>query len=101
MDQIELGSLFDRLMNKERERYTAAVMQVLEPHCADIKKNPPREGEVMHLACLVGRDVMGDFENDIFEAANLFDNNFSFDFNGPWAPHNFVDINLEPEDNDD
>jgi hypothetical protein len=101
MDQIELGSLFDRLMNKERARYTAAVMQVLEPHCADTKQNPPREGEVMHLACLVDRGAMKGFENAVFEAANLFDNNFSFDFNGPWAPHNFVDVNLDPENVDD
>lgn len=101
MDQIELGSLFDRLLNKDRERYTEAVMQVLEPYCADIKQNPPREGEVVHLACLVERDAMGKFENAVFEAANLFDNNFSFDFNGPWAAHNFVEVHLDTEDVDD
>lgn len=101
MDQIELGSLFDRLLNKDRERYTAAVMQALEPYCSDIKQNPPREGEVVHLACLVERDAMGKFESAIFEAANLFDNNFSFDFNGPWAAHNFVEVHLDTEDVDD
>lgn len=94
MDQIELGSMFDRLLNKERERYTTAVVAVLSQHCADIKENSPRDGEVMNLACLVGRDAQQSFEDSICEAANLFDHNFSFDFNGPWAPHNFVDINL-------
>lgn len=94
MDQIELGSMFDRLLNKERERYTTAVVSVLSQRCADIKENPPREGEVMNLACLVDRNAQQIFENSICEAANLFDHHFSFDFNGPWAPHNFVDINL-------
>lgn len=94
MDQIELGSMFDRLLNKERERYTVAVVEVLGSRCADIRQNPPRDGEVMNLACLVDRDAQQAFEQGVCEAANLFDNNFSFDFNGPWAPHNFVDVNL-------
>ena len=98
MDQIELGRLFDRLLTQERERYTEAALQVLEPLCADIKQNPPREGEVMHLACLVARDAQKGFEDGVFEAAKLFDNNFGFDFNGPWAPHNFVNVNLDPEE---
>jgi hypothetical protein len=28
------------------------------------------------------------------EAAKLFDNHFSFDYNGPWPPYNFVNVNL-------
>ena len=24
-----------------------------------------------------------------------FDNRVAFDFNGPWLPHNFVELNLE------
>ncbi len=96
MDQIELGSTFDRLLDQDRERYTEAVIQVLDPICEDIKQIPPREGEVMNLACLVDREAQHVFEEGVCEAANLFDNNFSFDFNGPWAPHNFVHINLTP-----
>ena len=99
MDQIELGSMFERLLNKERERYAAAVVAVLSQRCAEIKENPPRDGEVMNLACLVDRDGQQSFEDGICEAANLFDNNFSFDFNGPWAPHNFVDVNLSESAN--
>lgn len=94
MDQIELGSMFDRLLNKERERYTKAVVAVLGERCAEIKQNPPRDGEVMNLACLVDRDAQQEFEHGVCEAANLFDNDFSFDFNGPWAPHNFVNVYL-------
>jgi hypothetical protein len=36
------------------------------------------------------------FEIVDFEAAKHCDNNFAFDYNGPWAPHNFVEIDLHP-----
>jgi hypothetical protein len=29
------------------------------------------------------------------EAANLFDGNYCFDYSGPWAPHSFVDVDLQ------
>lgn len=95
-DKIEMGRLFDHLLTQDREQHTKAVMKVLGSYCADIKQNPPREEkEVMHLACLVDRDAQKDFEDGIFEAAKRFDNNFSFDFNGPWAPYHFVNIALQ------
>jgi hypothetical protein len=49
----------------------------------------------MNLACLVKRDAMPQFEADVFEVAKQFDNNFALDYNGPWAPHNFVNVDLE------
>ncbi len=94
--KIEVGRLFDRLLTQEKERYTETIMEVLDPHCVDIKQNRPRdEREVMHLACLVDRDAQKGFEDGVFEAAKRFDNYFAFDFNGPWAPHHFVDVALE------
>ena len=96
LDKIELGRLFDRLLAEDRERRTEAVVEVLAPHCVDITQNQPREErEVMHLACLVDRDAQKGFEEGVFEAAKLFDNNFAFDFNGPWAPHHFVHVAVE------
>ena len=95
-DKIELGRLFDRLLAQDRERHTEAVTEVLAPRCADIKENQPREErEVMHLACLVERNAKKGFEDGVFEAAKRFDNSFAFDFNGPWAPHHFVDVTVE------
>jgi hypothetical protein len=95
-DKIEMGRLFDHLLNQDREQHTAAVMTALGPRCVEIQQNSPREEkEVMHLACLVARDAQKEFENGVFEAARRFDNNFSFDYNGPWAPHHFVSIALQ------
>ena len=95
-DKIEVGRMFDRLLSGDREEYASRVEDILLPACFEIKRNPPKnEREVMNLACLVGRqESQMTFEAAIFEAARMFDNNFTFDFNGPWAPHNFVDIEL-------
>lgn len=93
-DKIEVGRFFDRVLQEDREEHTERVETILSPCCFEIKRDPPRnEKEVMNLACLVGRKTIEkDFEATIFEAARLFDNNFAFDFNGPWAPHHFVDL---------
>jgi hypothetical protein len=95
-EKIELGRLFDRLLNEDREVYTSKMERVLAPLCVEFKANLCRnEKEVLNLACLVKRDAQEAFSAGVFAAANLFDNNFSFDYSGPWAPHNFVEIDLE------
>lgn len=95
-DKIEVGRLFDRVLQEDREEHTDRVEEILSSACSEIKRNIPRnERDVMNLACLVEREAVDkDFEKVIFEAARGFDNNFIFDFNGPWAPHNFVDVEL-------
>jgi len=95
-DKIEVGRLFERFLNEDREEHTEKVESILSPCCFEIVRNPARtEKEVMNLACLVGKaEVEKGFEAAIFEAAHYFDNNYAFDFNGPWAPHHFVDVEL-------
>jgi hypothetical protein len=95
-DKIELRRMFDRRLMEDREEHADKVEEVLSGHSFEIKRNKCRtEREVMNLACLVGRDALAEFEESIFEAASLFNNDYTFDFNGPWAPHNFVDIELQ------
>jgi hypothetical protein len=94
--KIEVGRLFERLLNEDREVYADKVEAILAPHCFEIERNKCRnEGEALNLACLVERAAMPQFESSVFEAAKQFDNNFAFDYNGPWAPHNFVEVDLE------
>jgi len=95
-DKIEVGRMFDRILKEDREAYAEQVEEVLSDCCVEIRRNTPRnEREVINLACLVERDGQAQFEKGIFNAARLFDNNFAFDYNGPWAPHNFVDVALD------
>lgn len=94
--RIELGRLFASLLNADRELYSERVEKILSPCCAEIKRDKCRdEREIMNLVCLVARKDIDIFEGAVFEAARGFDDNFGFDYNGPWAPHNFVDLNVD------
>jgi hypothetical protein len=97
-DKLALGRMFDNLLNDDRAIHTEKVEAILASVCFEINRNSCRsELEVMSLACLVGRDKAEQraFEKGILESANMFDNNYTFDYNGPWAPHNFVAIDLK------
>lgn len=94
-EKLELGKMFEAIMSQEREKHTATVEGILKPYCREIKPNKPTdEKTVMKLACLVEKAKLDRFEQGVFEAAKVFDDNYAFDFNGPWAPHNFVDMKL-------
>jgi hypothetical protein len=49
----------------------------------------------MNLSLLVERERQKELDDAILTAARLFDDNYAFDVNGPWAPHNFVEMNLQ------
>jgi Gas vesicle synthesis protein GvpL/GvpF len=94
-DRIEIGQLFDQLLNEEREACTRRVENALVRSCTEIKRNACRnEREVMNLACLVERATAEEFAAAVAEAARLFDDSFAFKQSGPRAPHNFVDLDL-------
>ncbi len=94
-EKIELGKRFERVLNEDRDDYTEKVEEALSRYCFEIKRNKCRnEQEAMNLACLVGREARDEFETGVSEAARMFDDNFTFDYKGPWVPHNFVDIDL-------
>ncbi|MDA8408116.1 MAG: GvpL/GvpF family gas vesicle protein [Deltaproteobacteria bacterium] len=95
-DKIELGRLFQNILDSARDQHFETVSKSLAVCCSEIKKNKCRdEREVMNLACLINRGAVEKFEDGVFKAASLFDDNFAFDYNGPWAPHNFVDLEIK------
>jgi cytidylate kinase len=95
-DKIELGQLFDRILNDDREAHSEKLEAALAPCCAEIQRSSPRDvNEVANLNCLVARNGQKQLEDAVFQAAGLFDNNYAFDLNGPWAPHNFVEMDLK------
>ena len=93
--KMELGRMFTEQLHRNRENHTDQVLEILDRYCVDIKENKCRsEQEVMNLACLIDRNDQKPFEEGVFESARLFDNNFAFEYNGPWAPHNFVNVQI-------
>lgn len=95
-DKIQIGRMFEQVLEQDRELHAERVEKVLATRCSEIKRNTCRnEQEVMNLSCLVSRNRLKEFEVGVFDAASQFDDNFVFDFNGPWAPHNFVELEIE------
>jgi Gas vesicle synthesis protein GvpL/GvpF len=95
-EKMELGRFFEQVLNEDREAHFNKIEETLSPCCAAIKRSPPRQvQEVVKLSLLVERDRQKELDEAILAAARLFDDNYAFDVNGPWAPHNFVEMNLE------
>jgi len=94
-EKIRLGNLYQSLRNADRIEFTEKVKEVLFDYCEDIVETAvKREKDVMNLACLVERDRLDEFAKGVFEASKLFDNVYLFDYTGPWAPHNFITLDL-------
>lgn len=95
-EKLGLGRLFERLLEEDREAHTSHIEEALEPLCSELKRGPCRqEREVANLACLVARPALTEFEDAVFAAARHFDNSFAFDYNGPWPPYHFVELEVE------
>ena len=97
-EKIELGALFERVLREDRARHREKVVAMLQGCCREVRENDARsEREVMNLACLVGRRSQRRFEEGVFEAAKLFDQNYALDFSGPWPPHSFAQVEVGVE----
>ncbi|MBZ5553937.1 MAG: GvpL/GvpF family gas vesicle protein [Acidobacteriia bacterium] len=95
-DKIEVGRLFDRLLNDDRQSHLELVDEILSRRDTEVMQlNCRSEREVLNVACLVKRESTPQFEADVFEVAKHFDNNFALNYNGPWAPHNFVEASVQ------
>jgi len=94
-EKIDLGRLFESKLSREREKHAGRVMRVLRNCTVDVKVIPPtHEKMVMNGAFLIEKGKEGLFEERVHRAAALFDGNFTFDYSGPWAPHNFIELKL-------
>jgi Gas vesicle synthesis protein GvpL/GvpF len=95
-EKIEVGRLFEQILNNERERYADNLTNSLEDICAEIKQSPLRgEAELAHLTCLVSREKVELFEKCVEVQAEGLSDDFAFSLNGPFAPHNFVEMRLD------
>jgi hypothetical protein len=92
---IQVGRMFERVLTAERDRLFKSVSTVLQRSGVVVKRNPARnEKEAINLACLITRELQGQFEEIVCEAAKGFDSSYLFDLSGPWLPHNFVEVTL-------
>jgi hypothetical protein len=50
---------------------------------------------ILNGAFLIERCVEKEYEEGVYRVAKLFDGHFALDYNGPWAPYNFVELALK------
>ncbi|MFW6114259.1 MAG: GvpL/GvpF family gas vesicle protein [bacterium] len=94
-EKVQMGRLFETLLQESRRRHTKQVTRALSPYCADIRGiDAGGEKMIMKLACLVNTNRQREWQERIETLACHFDNHYCFKCTGPWAPYNFVDVDL-------
>jgi Gas vesicle synthesis protein GvpL/GvpF len=95
-DRIRLGQLCEAALHRFQEAQAALLIERLSPACLAISTLPVQgDRQVANLAVLVPRTGVAAFEAAVHAAAETFDDNLAFNLNGPWPPHNFVQLKLE------
>ena len=95
-DRINLGHLYDDFVKEARLSHQNVLEEMVLPSCDEIHSIPPKDEKVVvNLACLVQRADLEVFEQHVFEAGKTLDNTYEIELNGPWAPHNFVELDLK------
>jgi hypothetical protein len=90
---LAVGKLFESLREADRETHSERVASALREHGIELKWGSPRdERDVMSLSCLVPREEREAFEKLLETTAAGFDDHFTFELTGPWAPHSFTEL---------
>lgn len=93
--KIQIGELFQNLLDAEREAHRSTVESHLRPVCRAIEADEPKgETEVLNLACLIARDGMDDFDRAVEEVAGEFGDEYLIRYTDPIAPYSFVDVEI-------
>lgn len=90
-DRAKKGDKFIKTLAKEKEIFKSQLEEMIGPWCAEIRESrlPRSEFDVVTFNCLVNRERLRVFEKSIYDAGDRFAPDFTFTYNGPWAPQNF------------
>jgi hypothetical protein len=95
-EKIELGTLFESLLQQSRRRHAARVVEAMTPYCDDLRATDAGDEKlIVRLACLVDRLRQELWEKGVEETASQFDNHYCFKYGPPAAPYSFTDVDLK------
>jgi hypothetical protein len=95
MELLELGRVFEKLLQREREDKTRLALAMLGQVAVEVKTVEPSSEQLMFdLNCLVGRDHGSRFDTTVEELAGKLGDEFMLEVRGPWPPYNFVNVSL-------
>lgn len=94
-DKIALGQAFETVLREKREQHEETVRRALGTCVLEFRADPPRDEKmIVNLSCLIERKHEKAFEQAVLQAASCFDDNYAFDYSGPWPPYHFVSVTL-------
>ena len=94
-EKIELGKLVEAETESKRKVYSDEILKTLDELYVEHKVN-----EIMNIrmifngSFLVDRACEPDFDVAVGQLYQKYRSNMDFRFTGPWAPYNFVSINI-------
>jgi hypothetical protein len=95
-EKIDLGQKFESILNKSREECAKKVESTLLEYCSEIRQNRCRnEQELARVSCLIEKDKTDVFVDAVSKAAEQFEDDYVFDYNGPVPPYNFVEVRIK------
>ena len=94
--KIELGRLFEERREAGRADVVQRVVEALRPHAADLHVSRVHgEKAAADLAFLIGRNQTQEFRDRVLAIAGDWPSDYAFQCSGPWAPFNFVRLDIE------
>ena len=95
-EKLQIGGRFEALLKRDRDRYTRVLVEALAGVTHEVAYGTPRtEKVVCQAGFLIDRGAAAQFEATLRAAAGLFDQNYSFDYSGPWPAYSFVRLRLQ------
>ncbi|NHM33224.1 GvpL/GvpF family gas vesicle protein [Neobacillus terrae] len=98
-ERIQLGGAAQKIITSLQEDVKQEVFNPLKELAEASKVNDPiGEKMLLNAAFLVERDKEAEFDKAINEMHEKWKDKVEFNYSGPWAAYNFVNIRLKVED---
>ncbi|MGD0389808.1 MAG: GvpL/GvpF family gas vesicle protein [Tepidisphaeraceae bacterium] len=95
---IEIGRQVAQALERERQRQQTLLREVLDGGVVEFCFNVPKDdAQLLNAACLIPCDGAAQFESGVHRLGAMLDERYLIDLNGPWAPHNFILLNMAME----
>ncbi|MGD0460938.1 MAG: GvpL/GvpF family gas vesicle protein [Tepidisphaeraceae bacterium] len=95
---IEIGRQVAEALERERQRQQELLREVFGDGVVEFCFNGPKnDAQLLNAACLIPSDRSAEFESGVHRLGAMLDDRYLIDFNGPWAPHHFILLNMAME----
>ncbi len=97
--QMNAGKLVKESLDRRRESYRSQAMQSLTEAALDIQPNAMVTNEmVMNVAFLIQREKQEDFDSQVRQIDEAFDDQINFRVIGPLPPYSFSTVEIKHPD---